>query len=97
MWARKATNGRYYRAIVTRIIKTSHYCVYFEHDDSIADNIKMENVLNWRAVKYPRLGYRLQILNEKGEKLSGRHLGVNNTMTYQVENRSLSNQLFFCF
>lgn len=86
MWARKDVNGRYYRAIVTRVIKTSHYCVYFEHDDSIADNIRIEDVLNWREVKHPKLGYRLLILNEKGEKLYGRHLGVNTIITYQVQN-----------
>lgn len=83
----KRDSGRYHRAVVLDATKVSYYAVYFEDDDTVSDQIDPADVLNWSAKTHlhPSLGQRLEVRGATGEVSKGRHLGLNNVYTYEVQ------------
>lgn len=83
VYARK-DGGRYYKAIVLRVTKKSYYCVHFEVDDSVADDVDVANIMNWWRSTPPLLGHRFKVYRGKDDIVYGRYMGLNTVYTYQV-------------
>lgn len=81
----KRENGTFYKAFVLKVLKTTYYCMYFEADGGIRNDVRPIDVINFtQKDRHPSVGQLLKVVDGMGHLVDGRQLGVRTVCTYQV-------------
>lgn len=86
VWSRNV-NGRYYQAKVLKVHRTLLHAIYFPHDQSFADDVKTEAIVNHKnSTREFHVRDKVQVKCLDGATYEGMYIGKVHIETYTVSN-----------